>query len=239
MLPERVFLVLACVFVLGGCGAKTIPLHDSADGPVSLQLTPAASNHSLHFKGEMEGGALGFGPSVTIEAWVRSDLWLRADLRYQDEDGAPGHEVLVWGPDSAVLFDRRKGRFTELGDHPGEVEIHEGSFYVWHALWLALAHWTGPELSAQRVQGDRWQARDGAMGIRARLGRDRAKELELVWRGERLRAVPKSWTETSWGAIPRETELQGSFLDAPAQLRWSVEEIPVFADSLLDPLMLP
>jgi hypothetical protein len=39
--------------------------------------------------------------------------------------------------------------------------------------------------------------------------------------------------------IPRESELSGTFLDAPAQLHWSVEEIPVFADSLLDPLMLP
>jgi hypothetical protein len=193
----------------------------------------------LHFSGEVTGGALGFGPSVSLQAWLRSDSWLRADLSYADEDGGQAHDVLIWGPDSAVLFDRRKGRFTELGDGPGEVAIKGGAFHLRHALWLALAHWLGPEPLVGSLRGGSLRARDGEMGIRAKLGRDRPREMEVVFRGERLRATPKSWVETSWGMIPRESELSGTFLDAPAQVHWSVEEIPVFADSLLDPLMLP
>ncbi len=239
MLPERSCLLLLFALTLSACGTGTVPLTDSPDTPAILQLPPVASSHALHFTGELTGGALGFGPSVSLQAWLRSDRWLRADLLYEDKDGAHAHDVLIWGPESAVLFDRRKGRFTELGDRPGEVEVKGGAFHVRHALWLALAHWLGPEPLVGSRQGSSWRARDGEMGIRAKLGRARAEEMEVVFRGERLQAIPKRWTKTSWGMIPRETELRGTFLDAPAQLRWTVEEIPVFADSLLDPLMLP
>ncbi len=239
MLPERACLVLFCALALSACGTGTVPLEDSPDTPAMLQLPAGASSRALHFEGELSGGALGFGPSVSLEAWLRSDSWLRADLLYEDENGDPAHDVLIWGPESALLFDRRKGRFTELGDGPGEVELKGGAFHVRHALWLALGHWLGSEPLVGSRRGSSWRARDGEMGIRAKLGRDRAEEMEVVFRGERLRATPKSWVRTSWGQIPRETELSGTLLDAPAQLRWTVQEIPVFADSLLDPLMLP
>ncbi len=197
----------------------------------------SAEQWSLHLKGRWEGAAWGLGPWIEVEAWIRADRWLRADLRFEDENGRPGHEVLVWGPDSAILFDRRKGRFVELADEPGCVDFHGGSFRARHVLWLLLGRWLGEDAPWGRMDGKLWSARDGGFGLRGHIEAGRAVQTGLVWRGERLSARLGKWKTTRWGAIPREMQLEGTMLDAVVRGSWTVELIPALDDGFLDPLV--
>lgn len=233
----RGFVVLLLLAM--GCGGSPAPRTDPSTPPPQIRPEAQAAVEALHLTGEIRGPALGFGPEITLEAWIRSDRWMRADLRYEDEDGTAAHEVLLWGPDTCLLFDRRKGRYTELGAGPGELELDQGVFRVQHALWLALGLWVGEGMPAGRWQKDEWWGRDGDLGVRAGFDGDRSAWTELVWRGERLRSVPQERQDSAWGSVPRQLELSGSILESVVRAQWQVESVPVFGDELLDPLLDP
>jgi len=238
MRPERRGLLALLVFSVG-CGGSPALHTDPSAPPEEILVGPKAAADALHLTGEIRGPALGFGPEIALEAWVRSDRWLRADLRFEDEDGLAAHEVLLWGPDTCMLFDRRKGRYTELGEGPGELELDQGVFRVQHALWLALGLWVGEGLPGGHWEKDEWWARDAGLGVRAGFEGDRPAWMELVWRGDRLRSEPQERQESAWGSIPRQLELSGSILESVVRAQWRVESIPAFGDELLDPLLDP
>jgi hypothetical protein len=200
-----------------------------------------AQDTALHLEGVLRGPLKGLGPELRLEAWLRADRWLRADLRFEDDDGRPRHEVLIWGPDTALLFDRQRGRWTDLGEDPGTWEVEEGVFRVEHLLWLGLGRWVGGDPPPARRERSQWRLRSHGVGMRIEpAGDGRYAWTELVWRGERLQAVPRGdWTATAWGPVAREIDLEGTILESKAQIRWTVGEIPVFGDELLDPLADP
>lgn len=238
MRPE-IGLRVGVLLCLGACGSSSSIHTDASQAPPQVLLAEAAADSSLHLVGELKGPGLGLGPEVSFEAWIRSDRWLRADFRFQDEDGAFAHEVLVWGPDTCLLFDRLKGRYTAMGEHPGEFELEQGSFHVQHALWLALGLWVGEEALPGRWEKGEWRGRDGELGLRAELQGQKLKWTELVWRGDRLRATPQDRQNSPWGLIPRRLELSGSLMETVVNAEWRAESIPSFGDEILDPLLDP
>lgn len=229
------FSALCLALLLGACGDTGLNTDPEGRAPAPA-LPEAAGDWALHLKGSFQGAAWGLGPQVRFEGWIRFDRWLRADLRFHDDKGRPGHETLVWGPGSALLFDHRKGRFMELGDEPGEVEFERGRFQVRHVLWLMLGRWIGEGAPEGKVEKDHWAARDGEVGLRGRFSRGKAVETALVWRGERLSARLGGWKEGAWGPIPREMVFSGSMLETEVRGSWTVDVVPTFDDGILDPL---
>jgi len=213
-----------------GSGLQTDPMGSA------LAPRPPASSRMLHLEGKLEGVGWGLGPQLAFDGWIRPDGWLRADLRFRDEKGNPAHEVLIWGPAAAILFDRRKGQFVDLGEEAGVVDFHGGAFRAHHVLWLMLGRWIGEDPPRGRVEGRNWSARDDGFGVRGRFSGGKADEASLIWRGERVTARLGGWKQTPWGAIPRRMELRGSVFETPVKGSWKVEDLPVLDDRLLDPL---
>lgn len=237
MRPERVLPLL--LILLSACG-ESVPVDtDPALDPDHPYQISSRVASALHLVGEIRGPALGLGPEVQVEAWIRSDRWVRADLRFEDENGEPAHEVLVWGPDTCLLFDRRRGKYTELGHLPGELELDRGSFRVQHALWLALGLWVGDSPLEGAEEGREWRARDEGLGLRAQRQGEILGWTELVWRGERLRSTPKERENSAWGRIPARLELSGTLLESVVKAEWRVESIGRFGDEALNPLLDP
>jgi hypothetical protein len=196
--------------------------------------------------GEARGPLPGLGPQLEIDAWVRADGWLRAELRYEMPDGRPGHDVLVWTPEATLLADRRRGDLSVLGDAPGDLQAEGTRFRAAHVVWLGLGR-AVPEIAQglwQR-QGVEWRGRWGEIGLRLETdGEDgRWSFSELVWKRDDevvgLRAEPGGFQASPFGPVPTELSLDGTALRARVQVRWKLEVLEEIGDTLFDPLWRP
>jgi hypothetical protein len=187
------------------------------------------------------------GPEVGIEAWVRADGWLRAELRYELPDGRPAHDALIWTPDLAILVDMRRGGLTVLGDRAGDLEADGARFRVEHILWLGLGRaLAGARDAAWSWAGYEWRGSLEDVGLRAgaRTAEDRPGWTELTWRGEEgkprtLRAETGDHQTTAWGELPARLDVDGDLLEARVSIRWELQSIESPGDTLFDPLWRP
>jgi len=232
----------ALLIGLASC-ASSIAERPRADGELPGASLPVGS--ALHLRGELRGPLPGWGPRVQIEAWLREDGWLRADLRTPAERGTT-HEVLLWTPEVALLLDRQAGRFTELGDSAGRIEALGTDFRVEEAIWMlsgrALGELARPG-SWEWVRAQ-WRYRGPDRGLRSLQRGGELRWTEMVWREDdgrvhRLRADVEELQATPWGAVPRALSLEGTDLDGRALLRWQIEPIVALGDSIYDPLWEP
>lgn len=198
----------------------------------------------VRLRGEVRGPLPGLGPGVELDLWMRADRVLRADLRTEGEEG-PRHEVLLWTPEVAWLYDRRRLRAAELGPEPGQIEALGGLFRVEELWWVLLgrgdARWL-PEASWEAVDGEK-RGSAPQKGYRRPVG-PRSAWGEVVWRDpernvHHLRAERFDWEETALGPLPTRLEWEGSDLEGRATLRWRVENHAALGDSVFDPLWEP
>lgn len=233
--------------ILLGCSGSGPPVRTASRPlPASLQVEGGASQ-ALHLRGEARGPLPGLGPEVEIEAWLRADGWLRAELHYLLPDGRPAHDGLIWTPDLALLVDLRRGGLTVLGERPGELEAEGARFRVEHLVWLGLGKAVaGAQDASWSWTGGEWRGRLDGMGLRAgaRNDRDRPAWTEVAWRGAEgetraLRAEMEVEEPTAWGPVPRELHLDGDLLEARVFVKWDVQMVASPGDTLFDPLWRP
>lgn len=240
--PRCLPALLGLLAVLAACtGGPGPPATDPGQGPAQLHW--AGRGEVLHLVGEVRGAFPGIGPTVSLEAWLRDDGRARLSLRSKDEDDRPTHEILLWGPESCLLFEARSGRFTDLGAGDGRLEALGNAFGLADATFLTCGRdpvrpgVAGTELLGTAVDfrgvresgtlrrvGDvaslRWQAEDGTIHY--------------------LQASYEDYLETNWGPWPARIEVTGSDLETAARLHWTlVDPIVVLGDSIFDPLWEP
>jgi hypothetical protein len=210
--------------------------------PPELKLSlPAGA--ALHLSGSVEGPLGGLGPSLRFDAWF-ADAQLRADLHYEEED-RPRHEVLLWTPQSVLLFDRDRGGLSELSS-AHELPAWGAEFSLASLMWICLGRWPG-DTSVPRFQldGRDWSAREGLLEIHGRAV-DRSGQLtrsSLRWMEEggkrELSAIYEVQLPMLGGQIPRRVRLDGDDLEMEIQLRLDVQVVENASDSIFDPLADP
>lgn len=239
----RIRLAILWLVLSVGCGPKP-PAHPEARALPMAWRTGAAG---LRLTGKVSGPLPGLGPELGLDAWVRGDGWVRAELRYEMPDGRPGHDVLVWTPEVALLSDLRRGDLTVLGETPGDLEAEGTRFRAAHVIWLGLGR-AAPEAdgSTWERHGSQWRGRLGRIGLRLdAVGDDgRWRYSELAWRRDddsvvSLRAEPGDFVATPWGPVPQRLSLDGTALEARVQVDWSVQVYESIGDTLFDPLWRP
>jgi hypothetical protein len=184
------------------------------------------------------------GPELRWQAWLRPGRDLRADLRFDGPRG-PRHEVLVWTPDAAILFDRHRLRSTALGDRDGEVDGLGGSFRVAEIWWMLLGGQERQLLpeAEWRQHGDEWRGRAPGKGYRRPRGEDPAW-VEILWRDEArrvhvLRAQRRQSRRVGPGNFATRLDLVGSDLEGLVRLEFDRIEATALGDSVLDPIWEP
>ena len=236
----RLALVLGVLSLwLAGCASSPVGSH--REHPPALE-----GFATVELVGALRGPVSGFGSKAEVHAFLRGDGVVRADIRSTEAGGTPVHEVLVWASDVALLFDRRTGRFTDLGEQPGELEAWGGSFRSVDALWLAGGRRPGSPSSPAEWsrRGDEWRGRRDDLGLR-RPVREPLLWSEVVWRDpdggvHRLRADVEGYADVGGRAWPSRLGVEGTELDARVVVDW--EEVrwhSALGDSILDPLWEP
>lgn len=238
--PERawpVWVALALILATAGCattrgGGRSVPppLSEARSGGVELV-------------GTARGPLPGMGPEARVHAFLRNDAAARVEVRYRPEEGAPVHEVLVWTHDTALLFDRRTGRFTDMGERPGRFEAEGGSFEVADLVWVLTGRVVGgTDHGWERSDGE-FRRRGERRGWRRPVTRP-LEWSELVWRaGGEVRTI-RTEVEAHEGsgsdALPRRLRIDFPGLEAPVVVDWSrIRTVPAMGDSILDPLWEP
>ena len=209
----------------------------------------------MELRGRVRGPVSGVGEDADLLVVVRGDGAVWAEVRRVPEGGFPVHEVLVWAPELALLFDRRTLKSTELGDVAGDLEAWGGHFVSADALWLLAG------LRAERPDDPTvWERRSGQWrGRRTGTAAGHSDGLGL----RRPVADPMGWTETLWrdaeGTVhrlwaeaeahvtlpngmrwPSRLGLEGTDLPARVVVQWDeVRWHPALGDSILDPLWEP
>ena len=241
-IPDRRGVFVALVVLLGalvsGCG--TTPRSTGTSGPPPLAQTPLGG---VELRGVARGPLSGFGPEVDLHAFLRADAALRLELRYRPEDGPPVHEILVWTDEVALLFDRRRGRFTDLGDVPGHVEALGTAFRAEEALWLATTRRPLVPDTDWIRRGDEYRGRLQDHGLRQPVTIP-TPWAELVWRQDDAIRTLRTTVEALEGrgatALPRRLRLESEALEGPVVVEWSeVTSFEALGDSILDPLWEP
>ncbi len=229
----------AALLLITACALPPRPRTDGVSPPPGLV---GADSTALRLRGRLGGPLPGLGGEIAVDLFLRPDGIVRADLRGTRPDGGRLHEVLLWGPDFSLLFDRVGGRFLEeLGPRPGTIELLGGVFEVEDLWWL---------LAARPPAQGRWTHRAGQWrGTRSERGwRRPAAEppawAELIWRDpglsvHDLRAEYGRRRPTPWGPWPLHVALEGADLAGRAVLRIDVAEVLPLADEMLDPLWEP
>lgn len=239
----RIGVFFLAIVLLAACGPKPVARQEQPPLPAALL---SAAQGGLRLTGQVSGPLPGLGPELDLDAWVRGDGWLRAELRYELPDGRPAHDVLVWTPEAALLVDRRRGDLTILGEGPGDLEAEGTQFRVAHVVWLGLGR-AVPEAAALSWErrDAQWRGRLGRVGMRLETEHDdRWRFSELAWRREgetavSLRAEPSGFVPTPWGPVPSRLSLDGAALKARVQVEWSVQVYESMGDTLFDPLWRP
>ncbi len=232
------------VALLAACARPALDLRPSGvDGPPRLAC--ADTLRAVRVTGEARGPLPGLGQTLSIEAWLRSDGWLRADLRYQLQ-GRPRDDVLIWTPDVAMVLDRRTGSLTMLGQQPGVLETADTGFRLPQIVWLALGRLLpGASASQWELRGEEWRGRMDDKALRGRPGGAGPPAwTELAWRDHgghvrRMAARLSDLRATACGQLPGELSVEGTELSARAVVRWQIEAVPAPGDSLFDPLWRP
>lgn len=240
-MSRRTGAPVVLVLLLAACATGVRPPGGEGPPPPPLRADPPGQ--TLHLAGTLRGAFPGVGPEVGLELWLRGDGRARIDLRSTDEDDRPTHEVLLWGPESCLLFDARTGRFTELGDADGTLHALGNAFGLRDAVFLLGGRdplWPG--LVRTEFLGT---ARDHR-GVResGTLHRE-ADEASLRWQDDEgttreISVTYEDYLETLWGLWPRRLLISGTELEAAARLHWTrVDPIVVSGDSIFDPLWEP
>lgn len=238
MRGPRVRTLVAAVVLLGLVGCASVP-RGTAQRPPGLA---DGTLGTLEWRGDARGPLGALGPRAAIHAFLRADGTARIELRYRPADRPPVHEVLIWTDETAILFDRIGGRYTDLGELPGRVEALGAAFQVFDATWLLTGRRVAvPAEVAWTRRDDEWRGRTADRGWR-RGAFEPVTWTELVWRdGETIRTLRASVEaysgEESW---PRVLRLEGAGLKAPIVLEArSVRFHAAQGDSILDPLWDP
>ena len=231
---------LAGLLLLSACAGSAGPRDETL--PVA-RLGFAGAGETIRLSGELRGAFPGVGPRVGLEAWIRADGRARIDLRSHDEDDRPTHEVLLWAPESCLLFDAVGGRFVDLGSADGSLEALGNSFELRDAVFLLCGRdpvWPGVEPTEflgedRQFRGLRESGtlrRDGdRAGLRCRADDDVIHDIEVRY---------EDYLETGWGLWPQKIEITGTDLAAAARLQWTrIDPIVVHGDSIFDPLWEP
>ena len=239
--PDRrryvVFAVAAALIVTAGC-ATTRGGGEVAPPPLSGTRTGG-----VELRGTARGPLPGMGPEARVHAFLRNDASARVEIRYRPEGRAPVHEVLVWTADTALLFDRRTGRFTDMGERPGRFEAQGGSFEVGDLVWILTGRTVGNRARPWERAGDEIRRRGERRGWR----RARSRPLEwaeLVWRVDdevrTIRTVVEAHEGPGPGALPRRLRIGAPGVEAPIVVDWSeIRTVAALGDSILDPLWEP
>ncbi len=239
-------MLVALVLLLMSACASGPQQQPSVKLPSPLTVSADAPGSALYLRGDAKGPLPGMGPSVEIEFWIRADGWLRGEFRYELPDGRAAHDVLVWTPDVALLFDRVRGGLDPLGESPGVLEAQGAEFRVEHLVWLGLGRWLAAADASWHWTQSQWRGEWAGLAMRT-LDADRNERpgaTELVWRDEdgkflRLTARVVSEVSTPWGPIPTELSVDGDPLEARTVVRWDVQAIENMDDTSFDPLAEP
>jgi hypothetical protein len=241
----RVFALigwLVCLELgLVGCARPSL---DLARPPADSTLDDGAAG--LVLRGAATGPLPGLGPRLEFAAWMRPGVDLRADLSFVGPSG-PTHEILVWTPDAAVLFDRRRLRYTSLGESPGNLDTLGGSFHVGELWWLLVGGQEQgllPSASWRRDRGQ-WRGKAAEKGYRRPVGEDPGWA-ELIWRDDdgRIHTL-RAWRRQTLrlgpgqGTLATQLDLEGSDLEGRVRVRFDEFGATVLGDSILDPLWEP
>jgi hypothetical protein len=236
-------LFLGSIALFAACTAGP-PRPSSGDGSgPPARLVPTAPHQALHVAGELRGAFPGVGPSVQLEAWLRADGRARVDLRSKDDDDRPTHEILLWGPESCLLFEAHTGRFTDLGAEDGQLEALGNAFDLRDAVFLLCGRDpTWPRVPETEFVGTEHRFR----GVRGSgILRRADDEAGLRWQDDNgvIRYITvryEDYLETAWGPWPVGLEITGTDLETAARLQWTrVDPIVVLGDSIFDPLWEP
>jgi hypothetical protein len=240
LIPRPARWALAGLLLLSACAGSQRPQHQTQ--PV-VRLGFARAHETIRLSGELRGAFPGVGPRVALEAWIRADGRARVDLRSHDGDDRPTHEVLLWAPESCLLFDAVGGRFGDLGTAEGSLEALGNVFRLRDAVFLLCGRdpvWPGDEptefLGEDRqfrgVRGSGTLRRDGDhAGLRWRADDDVIHDIEVRY---------EDYLETGWGPWPQWIEITGTDLAAAAHLQWTrIDPIVIHGDSIFDPLWEP
>jgi hypothetical protein len=197
----------------------------------------------LHLAGRLSGAFPGLGPDVDLRAWIRADGRARLTIRGRDDNDRPTHEVLLWGPDSCLLFDATSGRFADLGDGTGRLEALGNRFELRDAVFLLTGRdplfpggvatpLTGESTRFRGVRESGTLRREGdGAGIRWAAENGIIHDIAVSY---------DEFLETSWGPWPSRIEVTGTDLAAAGRLHWNeLAPIVVLGDSIFDPLWEP
>jgi len=228
---RRALLLLACVAV----GCRPVAPCSDPTGPPRLGAPDAL--HGWRLSGELRGPLSAWGPRVGVEAWLRADGWLRAELDFTRLD-PPRRETLLWSEDVALWVESPSGRIRPLGDAPGELEVEGGTFRLEHVVWLLAGAVPGGE------SGLRWSRESGQWrGRSARVGLRRSRDggwTEVAWRdGADIGHLRATVEATDGGGFPLRLGLTGSPWEGRAVLAWDVQIVDVMEDTIFDPLWRP
>lgn len=222
----------AWLLILGfGLGCHPLAPSDDAAPP---RLGPEGSVRGWRLSGELRGPLPAWGPRVGIEAWLRADGWLRAELEFTHLD-PPRRETLLWSRDVALWVESPSGRIRSLGDGPGALEVEGGTFQLEHVVWLlAGALPAGPSGLDWTTEAGEWRGRSARVGLRSPRLRGWN---EVAWRTDDGVAHLRARVEASGpGGIPRRIGLTGSPWEGRAVLQWDVQEVDSMEDTVFDPL---
>lgn len=234
---ERVLLGTLLFWGLGACGTAHVGVDSGA-------TAGSMAETDLVTRGKAAGPLPGLGPELRWQAWLRPGRDLRADLRFEGPRG-PRHEVLVWTPDAAILFDRHGLRSTALGERAGEIDGLGGSFRVDEIWWMLLGGQERrllPEAVWHQQAGE-WRGRAPGKGYRRPRGEDPAW-VEILWRDEArrvhvLRAQRRESRRVGPGYFATRLDLVGSDLEGLVRLEFDRIEATALGDSVLDPIWEP
>ncbi len=211
--------------------------------PVTTSGGPQAGP-GLVLDGRATGPLPGMGPQLDLRLWAWPGRSLRAELGFETDRG-PVHEVLVWTPRAAVLFDRRHLRYTRLSEEPGHLDAFAGTFAVGELWWLLLGDFDClllPEVEWRQVRGE-WRGRGPRKGYRRPVGEDPGWT-EVIWRdlgGEvhRLRAHRLESLGLGGARLATAVDLEGTDLPSRVRLRFDAVRAVALGDSILDPVWEP
>ena len=229
-------VLIVAALLLAGC-ART-PAHGPDEAPPWLASDVLGA---VEWAGQARGPLGVLGPRASLHVFTRADGALRAEIRYTPEGGPPVHEVLIWTSETALLFDRRTGRFSDLGARPGRVDALEASFAVFDAIWLLTGHQVSGGPDTWQRRDDVWRGRAPERGWSRPAARP-VPSTRLVWRdGASVRTLRARVEAHDDGTgLPRTLRIEGDGLEGPIILEWSrVRPVAALGDSILDPLWEP
>lgn len=234
-------LCAALLALTPGC-ATLSPRTPPASAPAGL-----AAESAIDLRGTARGPIAGVGDQIDLRVVIRGDGTLWAEMRQESGEGTPVHEVLIWGSDLALLFDRRSLKSTDLGAEPGTLEAWGGRFVSPDALWVlgGLRSSALDDRTVWQWRAGEWRGRRADVGLR-RSGEDPLRWSETVWRDpdgqvHRLRVDVGAHTLLPNGmSWPTRLSAEGTDLRARVVVQWDeVRWHAALGDSILDPLWEP